>query len=104
MSNKSPNLVALHANLTNSAPLQNNSMLILHKLNTNWYASFMLCDYNMYKQFGVGQKWKSWTIEMLFTFCSNNKTLYVILAQQTPKLPVHGVFREDDLDYFLETN
>ena len=61
---------------------------------------FRIKLYNL--KFRVGQKWKSWTIEMLFTFCSNNKILYVILAQQTPKLPVHGVFKEDDLDYFLE--
>ena len=36
------------------------------------------------KQFGVGQKWKSWTIQILFTFCYNIKTLDAILAQQIP--------------------
>ena len=32
-------------------------------------------------QFGVGQKRKSWTIQMLLTFCYNNKTLSAILAE-----------------------
>ena len=31
-------------------------------------------------KFGVGQKCKSCTIDMLFTFCTNNKTLYAILT------------------------
>ena len=39
----------------------------------------------MNKQFGVGQKWKSWAIQMLLAyFCFNNKKLSLIVAQQTP--------------------
>ena len=36
-------------------------------------------------QFGVGQKWKSYTIEILFTFFHANKMLKPIIAKKTPK-------------------
>ena len=32
----------------------------------------------------VGKR-KSWTIEALFTFCYNNKTVLPVLARQTPR-------------------
>ena len=35
-------------------------------------------------QFGVGQKWKSYTIEILFTFFHANKMLKPIIAKKTP--------------------
>ena len=43
----------------------------------------MLCDYNMYKQFGVGQKWKSWTIEMLSTSIQKYPSSFLIGIQST---------------------
>ena len=42
----------------------------------------------VHTQFGVG-KGISWTIiQLLFTFCNSNKTLYAILPQQAPKCSV----------------